>query len=300
MTFNSIYIIGATASGKSELAIKLSEKLNGVIINADSMQVYSGANVITACPSDDELNQAPHKLYNVIDPSNDFNVVDWVNMATTEAENCFNNNTTPILCGGTGFYVSNFVDGISPIPDVDKNIRNEVRKLSAAQLYESLKAEDEIMATRLKDADSQRMARALEIVRSTGKSLSHFQNMPKQKLQTSVKPLIVGLLPDREIVYNKINARFETMFDDGVDEVQKLLDSNLNEDSQLMRAIGIPELIKYIRGQWDKDTAIEKAQTASRQYAKRQMTFIRTQLNTDIQIESVDEIEKVVEAFKKQ
>ncbi len=300
MTFNSIYIIGTTASGKSKLAIQVAQSLNGVIINADSMQVYKGANVITASPSDIDKKSVLHKLYNVINPFDDFNVMDWAKIALAETEKAIKNHKLPILCGGTGFYTNSFINGISPIPDVDKNIRKEVRDLANEcrdKLYAELMKLDPKMAMQLQLNDIQRICRSLEIIKSTGKSLLHFQSLPRQKISGKLKPLIVGLLPDRETVYGNINQRFEQMFDVSVVEVEKLLERGLSLDSQLMHAIGIPEIVKYVRGDWDKKTAINKAQTATRQYAKRQMTFIRTQLNPNIVIKSEGEIEKVVNKF---
>lgn len=300
MKFNSIYIIGATASGKSKVAIQVAQKLNGVIINADSMQVYKGANVVTASPRDIDKKSTPHKLYNVIDPFDDFNVIDWAKIALAETQTAIKNHKLPILCGGTGFYTNSFINGISPIPDVDENIRNEVRTLAnncKEKLYAELMKLDPKMAKQLQPNDTQRICRSLEIIKSTGKSLLDFQSLPKQKISGDLKPLIVGLLIDRKIVYDNINRRFEEMFDASVIEVEKLLEKGLSLDSQLMRAIGIPEIVKYIRGDWDKKTAIEKAQTATRRYAKRQMTFIRTQLNPDIVIKSESEIDQVINKF---
>ena len=300
MKFNSIYIIGATASGKSKVAIQVAQKLNGVIINADSMQVYKGANVVTASPSDIDKKSTPHKLYNVIDPFDDFNVIDWAKIALAETQSAIKNDKLPILCGGTGFYTNSFINGISPIPDVDENIRNEVRNLAnncKGKLYAELMKLDPKMAMQLQPNDTQRICRSLEIIKSTGKSLLDFQSLPKQKISGDLKPLIVGLLLDRKIVYDNINRRFEEMFDASIIEVEKLLEKGLSLDSQLMRAIGISEIVKYIRGDWDKKTAIEKAQTATRRYAKRQMTFIRTQLNPDIVIKSESEIDQVINKF---
>ena len=299
MKNNSIYIVGATASGKSGLAIDLAKVLDGVIINSDSMQVYQGANVITASPTEAEKQLAPHKLYNQINPAEGLNVVDWCKLAVDEADKTLAQNKLPIFCGGTGLYVNGLLDGISPIPDVDENIRSSVRNLPNEKLYELLREEDSEMAEKLEVGDTQRICRALEVVRSTGKSLLHFQSMPKQKLQNHIKPLLVALLPERDLVYDKINTRFEKIFDDGVGEVEALLKLGLPDDNQLMRAIGIREIAQYINGEIDKQTAIENGKTATRQYAKRQMTYIRTQLKPDVIIESVDNIDLIVNNFNK-
>ena len=299
MKNNSIYIVGATASGKSGLAIDLAKALDGVIINADSMQVYMGANIITASPTVEEKKSVPHKLYNQINPADGLNVVDWCKLAISEFDDCTSQNKIPIFCGGTGLYVNGLLDGISPIPDVADEVRAGVRNIPNEELYKLLQAEDSEMAEKLEVGDTQRICRALEVVRSTGKSLLHFQSLPKQKLQNHIKPLLVALLPERDLVYDKINTRFEKIFNDGVGEVEALLKLGLPNDNQLMRAIGIREIVQYINGEIDRDTAIENGKTATRQYAKRQMTYIRTQLSPDLIIESPTDINLIVNQFKK-
>lgn len=278
--YNMFYIIGPTASGKSDLAMTLAERHNGVIINADSMQVYSGLQTITAAPDTAEKNRVPHMLYGYISPHTPFNVTTWRKHALEAVYTVLSQGKTPILCGGTGLYASAFIHGLSPIPDVDNDIRQAVRSMDVGAVWHALQSEDPRMARTLHAHDTNRIARALEVVRTTGQSLADFQNLPPIPIPDDIVPKLVAVLPSRDWVYNRINARYAHMFDNGaVGEVEALLNLDLPVDSQIMRAIGVPEIVHYIRGTYNHETAIAQGQMATRRYAKRQYTYIRHQLS---------------------
>ena len=291
--FNCLFILGPTASGKSSLALKLAKKHNGVIINADSMQVYAGVDTITAVPTMAERGDIEHRLYSFLDPWESFDVSTWRDMAVGEIESVLAEGKMPILCGGTGLYASAMIKGLAPVPDVKAEIRKEVRFLQEIlpdkELYDTLKDEDPVMASRLTVADPQRIVRALEVMRSTGKSLAHFQDLPNIKIPEHIKVGLIAITPDRQKVYDNINTRFDTMVENGgLSEVQSLVVEGIDDTYQIGRAIGVREFMEYENGIYDLERAITNAKTATRRYAKRQLTYISTQLDADFVVDGVD------------
>ena len=285
--FNILYIIGPTASGKSRFAVRVAQKYNGVVINADSMQVYQGGKIITAVPEPQAMQGITHMLYNCVPPTHRYDVTIWKTQALQAIYTVLKQGKTPILCGGTGLYASAMIYGLSPIPSVDTHVRSTVRNMKPQGLYTALQSEDPIMAQRLHPNDTQRLARALEVIRSTGNSLSLYQNIPPVQLPDGLRIKCIALLPERQTVYDCINTRYAKMFTTGaIAEVQHLLDLNLPPDSQILRAIGVPEIIKYIRGEWDKQTAITQGKTATRRYAKRQISYIAHKLSPHIVVQN--------------
>ena len=285
-THNTLYIIGPSASGKSDFAVRLAQHYNGVIINADSMQIYQGVRIVTAIPDTHTQQGIPHMLYGCVSPLKPFDVTQWRRRAVACIQQVLQMGKTPILCGGTGLYAAAIMHGLSPIPDINPTIRQTVRNMDAQMLYTALQTEDPIMAKRLHRGDTHRLARALEIVRSTGTSLAHYQNIPPILIPADIRIKMVALLPKRQTLYDRINHRFAHMFKNGaVDEVQQLLRMGVDDTAQILRAIGIAEIVAYIQGKYDKHTAITHGKTATRRYAKRQITYIRHQLNPHIIIE---------------
>lgn len=287
-------IAGPTASGKSDLAVGLAKALAqpAVVINADSAQVYSDLRVLSARPSEAEMQGVPHRLFGAWDGADACSAADWAAAARQEITAAHETGAIPILVGGTGLYVRTLLDGIAPIPDIDPAIRKEVRGLATADAHCALQSEDPERAAKLNPSDSQRIARALEVVRSTGRTLGAWQEYREGGIgsQTSLAPLV--LLPERETIYARCDARFEAMLDQGaVGEVEALLDRALSPDLPVMRAIGVPEIAGWLRGEWSREEAIARGQQATRNYAKRQFTWLRHQPPADwprVSPESVD------------
>ncbi|NNE48702.1 MAG: tRNA (adenosine(37)-N6)-dimethylallyltransferase MiaA [Altererythrobacter sp.] len=276
-------IAGPTASGKSAIALRLASArmaagLQTVIINADSMQVYRDIPVLAATPDADEQSQCPHKLYGAWDGAEACSAADWAARAKQEIAAAHSAGALPVLVGGTGMYIKVLLEGIAPIPEIDPEIRSQVRAMDTAQAYAALKSEDAERAAVLESADSQRIARALEVVRSTGKPLSHWQARKIGGIESEIElhPLI--LLPDRDWLYDRCDQRFVQMLDNGaIVEVEALLSRNLAPDLPVMRAIGVPEVAELVKGDLSRTEAIAAGQQSTRNYAKRQYTWFRRQ-----------------------
>lgn len=276
-------IAGPTASGKSDLAVRLALELqeagkSAVVLNADSAQVYADLAVLSARPSEDEMHGVPHRLFGSWDGALPCSAADWAGAAKQEIAAAHAEGAIPILVGGTGLYIRTLLDGIAPIPDIDPSIRDEVRALPVEQSYAALQAEDPQRAERLAPGDTQRIARALEVVQSTGKPLSHWQAQLEGGIASDVTLVPLILLPDRDALYERCNRRLEIMLERGaIEEVELLLARNLAPDLPVMRAIGVPEIAALLRGEITREEAIASAQQATRNYAKRQYTWLRHQ-----------------------
>ena len=280
---NTILIAGPTASGKSRLALELACSLNGIIINADSMQVYRELRVLTARPDVREEALAPHRLYGIIAASAPFSVGRWLDMVVAEIAAARGAGQVPILVGGTGLYFQALTEGIAKIPDIPNNARRRARnlldKLGAAGVHTALKVRDPKMAERLKPTDSQRLVRALEVIEGTGISLAEWQGQP------ATTPILPGpwygfvLNWPRSELYSRCDRRLEQMLDHGaLDEVKALAALDLDPALPAMKALGVPGLIKLIRGEMDRASALATAQLDTRRYAKRQMTWFRNKM----------------------
>lgn len=281
-----ILIAGPTASGKSALGLLLAERLRGIVINADSMQVYRELSILTARPSAPDEARAPHALYGVLSANQPGSAAGWVDLARNAIGDAFSAGRTPILVGGTGLYFRALLEGLAPVPDIPPEIRTEVRSLQgergSAGLYSALKDEDPAMAERLSPGDSQRLSRALETARATGRSLADWQKAePEGGLAVELGPERIRrvlLVPDRAELYARLDARFLDMMKAGaLAEAKALSDLGLDEALPAMKAVGVRELIAHSKGETTLDEAIALAQTATRQYAKRQMTWFRNQ-----------------------
>ena len=276
-------IAGPTASGKSDLAVELALALRAhgseaVVINADSAQVYRDLKVLSARPSEDEMHGVPHRLFGAWDGAEPCSAAGWAARAKREIEDAQIAETVPILVGGTGLYLRTLLDGIAPVPPIDPAVREEVRALPTRGAYAALQAEDPERAAVLAPADSSRIARALEVVRSTGKPLAYWQRRREGGIRDAVALHPLVLLPPREELYRRCDARFVQMMEQGaVEEVEALLARDLPPDLPVMRAIGVPEIAGYLRGDWSREEAVASGQQATRNYAKRQYTWFRHQ-----------------------
>ena len=280
-------IAGPTASGKSDLAVDLALELaargsRGVVINADSAQVYRDLRVLSARPSEAEMRGVEHRLFGAWDGGDPCSAADWSAAAKREIENVQLAGSVPILVGGTGLYIRTLLDGIAPVPPIDPEVREAVRALPTPEAWTALQAEDPERAAALNPADTTRIARALEVVRSTGKPLAHWQTERVGGIGGAIELFPLILLPEREALYRRCDERFARMFENGaVEEVEALLARSLPALSPVMRAIGVPELTGFLRGEWSRDEALSRGRQATRQYAKRQYTWFRNQSPSD-------------------
>ena len=275
-------IAGPTASGKSALALALAEKTGGVIINADSAQVYRDLEVLSAAPTAEERKRVEHRLYCVLDGPQPCSAAGWAAMAKEEIARAHARRQLPILAGGTGLYLRTLLDGIAPVPPIAPEVRRQVRAATLEENRARLQDRDPEAAARLKPADSARIARALEVALSTGRTIAEWQQRREGGIagEVALRPLI--LLPPRDWLYARCDQRFLRMMESGaVEEVQALLARGLDPSLPVMRAIGVPEIAACFRGEIGRDQAIAAGQQATRRYAKRQYTWFAHQPPSD-------------------
>jgi tRNA dimethylallyltransferase len=271
-------IAGPTASGKSALALALAESVGGVVVNADSAQVYRDLRLITARPQPGEEARAPHRLYGYVDGSEPCSAAAWAAAAKGEIAAAHDSGRLPILTGGTGLYIRTLLEGIAPVPAIAPEVREAARSLPVAEAHAALGREDPEAAARLGPADAARIARALEVVRSTGRTLAEWQRERAGGIggEVDLHPLI--LLPPREWLYARCDARFEAMLsEEGMDEVRALLARGLSPALPAMRAIGVREIAGFLSGELTREQAVAAGRTTTRQYAKRQYTWFSRQ-----------------------
>jgi tRNA dimethylallyltransferase len=271
-------IAGPTASGKSALALALAERTGGVVINADSAQVYRNLRVLSARPAPEEEARAPHRLYGYRDGAAACSAADWAADARREIEAAHAAARLPILVGGTGLYLRTLLDGIAPVPEIDPDVRAAVRAMAVSEGFSILQREDPAAAARLGPSDTSRVQRALEVVRSTGRPLAAWQEQRTGGIAGAValRPLI--LLPPRAWLYERCDLRFGKMLcEEGVEEVRSLMARNLDASLPVMRAIGVREIAALLRGDAGPEETLAAGRTATRRYAKRQYTWFSHQ-----------------------
>ncbi|WP_010217547.1 tRNA (adenosine(37)-N6)-dimethylallyltransferase MiaA [Sphingomonas sp. PAMC 26621] len=272
-------IAGPTASGKSALAIAVAEAHDGIVINADSAQVYRDLRILTARPSPADEARVPHRLFGHIDGAETCSAARWADAARAEVATAHAAGKLPVLVGGTGLYLRTLLDGIAPVPEIDPAIRAAVRAMPVAEAHAALAHADPAAAARLAAADTTRVARALEVVRSTGRPLAAWQAERSGGIAAKVAQSAVVLLPERDWLFERCDARAAAMFDDGaVEEVRILLQRNdIPDDAPIRRAIGVPALAAFVAGTSSREQTLEALRLATRQYAKRQYTWFRNQ-----------------------
>lgn len=271
-------IAGPTASGKSALALRLAESTGGAVINADSAQIYEDLPILSAAPGAEDRARAEHCLYGIMDGAVPCSAADWAELAKAEIARIQEQERLPILVGGTGLYLRTLLDGIAPVPAIDPDIRANVRGASVAENLAALAILDPVAAATLNPGDTTRIARALEVIRSTGKTLSEWQESLEGGIGELVDLQALALLPPRHWLYERCDERFANMVDLGaLDEVRRLVACHLDPDLPVMRAIGVPELSSHLRGELDLAEAIAAGQQATRRYAKRQYTWFAHQ-----------------------
>jgi tRNA dimethylallyltransferase len=277
-------VAGPTASGKSALALALAEKFHGAIINADSAQVYRDLRIVTARPSPEEEARAPHRLFGHVDAADtDYSAARWAAEARVEIDRAVAAGNLPILVGGTGLYLRTLIDGIAPVPEIDPAIRAEVRAMNLSDAYAALTAVDRAEAARLNPADTSRICRALEVIRSTGRPIADWRRERVGGIGERIGLVATILLPPRDWLNERIDRRFAAMVDAGaMAEVATLIArEDVPLDAPIRRAIGMSELAAAALSEISLDDAIARASLATRQYAKRQYTWFRNQPPAD-------------------
>ena len=277
-----ILIAGPTASGKSALAIDRARALGGLVVNADSMQVYEGLPILTAQPSAEETAGVPHRLFGHRDPAAPYSTGAWLR-EVAELRAAEGAGRPLVFCGGTGLYFKALTEGLQAMPEVPDAVRTRLRyRLSeegASRLHRELRARDPETAMRVMPGDGQRIVRALEVLEASGKPISWWQGQAATPLVTSGEIVERILLdPDRNDLHRRIGTRFDAMVARGaVEEARAFLARRIPADRPAMKAIGLREIGSHLAGETSLDEAADRAKAASRQYAKRQSTWFRNQ-----------------------
>ncbi|RWE56563.1 tRNA (adenosine(37)-N6)-dimethylallyltransferase MiaA [Mesorhizobium sp.] len=297
---NAILIAGPTASGKSALVLDIAEHDGGVIVNTDSMQVYSVLDVLTARPTAAELVRVPHFLYGHVHPSTAYSTGAWLRDVMKLIDNGAFLERPVIFVGGTGLYFRALAEGISEMPDIPQSIRDrwryELQEQGAAKLHRILLREDSATGMMLKPTDGQRIVRALEVLDASGRSILEWQAARGRPLIDRASTRFFVVEPDRAELVERIEARFDRMLEKGaLDEVRRLTDLGLDPDLPAMKAIGVRELQAAMAGELSFPEAIERAKIATRQYAKRQTTWFRHQLGPEwMRLRPGDRVESTI------
>lgn len=286
MTDRAILIAGPTASGKSALAIEVAERLEplggATIINADSMQVYRELRILTARPSPGDEARVPHRLYGVIAAAEACSAMSWRSLALAELRVAWDAGRVPLVVGGTGLYFRALIEGLAPVPEIPPEVRQAARarhaQLGGEAFRENLRRRDPEMGARLDPGDRQRLVRAWEVVEATGVSLSEWQAQAPEGEPFPAERLAIKLEVPRQPLYARIDRRFAAMVDEGaLEEAAALGALGLDPSLPAMKAVGVPELLRHVRGEATQAEAVQEGQRASRRLAKRQVTWLRHQ-----------------------
>ena len=276
----AILIAGPTAGGKSGLAVRLAERYGGVVINADSMQVYRELRILTARPNPEEEARVPHALYGFVPGRECYSAGRFAADAARALDEARGKGLRPIVVGGTGLYFKTLIEGLSPMPEIEEPVRARWREAAAragtGEMHRILCGRDPQMAGRLAPGDTQRIVRALEVIDQTGVSLATWQRVPREPVLSEAETIRIVVAPERADLVSRIDARFDRMVKEGaVDEVKGLAALKLDPSLPIMSALGVRPLLRHIAGGIDIAEATQLAKAETRQYAKRQATWAR-------------------------
>lgn len=284
-----VVISGLTASGKSALAIEIAKNINGVILNADSMQIYKGLPILSAQPNVKDLSLIEHRLYNYLEPYESNSVFKWLQLIKTNIDDVLLNEKIPVIVGGTGMYISRFINGIKYLPDTNLELRNELNKLYENigwdRFYNMVEEIDKESLNNIKKNDKHKLIRIYEIYKTSGKTLSYFEKLENEKLFERDKILHINIIPNKEDVYKSCNKRFQIMLDDlnVINEVKTFINNNdniFNSNSSILHTVGLLEIRDFINKKIDYDKMFESATKNTRNYAKRQFTWFKNQFKS--------------------
>lgn len=278
-----VLIAGPTASGKSAAALAMARAHDGVIINADSMQVYAELSILTARPGPDDLAAAEHRLYGCISASQPFSAALWAERAVAEISDAHARGKLAIIAGGTGLYFHVLMHGLSPVPPVPEDVRAAARRLraelGAERFFALLEAADAEAASRLNPNDTQRVVRAYEVAKGTGRKLSEWQKVKGTPMIDMARALSVVIEPERAWLNQRIEARFDAMLEAGaLDEVRAFAALSPKPEWPALRALGVRPLLEHLEGRLSVEEAVARAKAETRAYAKRQLTWFRHQM----------------------
>ncbi len=284
-----VVVAGPTASGKSALAVDIARAFDGEVINADSCQIYQGAPILSACPDAESKKAVPHHLYEIYPPEKNGNVVDWLDLAIAQIQDCRLRRKLPVVVGGTGLYINNLIYGTTPIPAVSDGVREAVARRLAeegpAAMHEALRAFDEKSAERIPPQDICRIRRAFEVYLETKKPLSEWHKLPMVQKLDRARFFVVKIMPPKEELDLRCDERFDKMVEAGAFmEARQMLAKNLDSGCPAMQIIGIKELAAAEKGKLSLEDAVTAAKLRSRQYAKRQKTWFSRQLQADFEL----------------
>ncbi len=284
-----VIVAGPTASGKSALALDLAGAFGGTVINADALQIYRDLRLLSARPSPDAEARVPHRLFGILDAAERGSAANWRALAVDEVAAAAQTGALPILVGGTGLYLRAFAEGLAPVPDIPEAKRQEAaalyKRLGGIGFRALLAERDGEAAARLAPGDRHRLQRAWEVVAATGEPLAAWQQ--RHKSRAAYRICTILLMPPRERLYAACDARFAAMIAaGGLAEASALAARNLPPDLPAMKAVGIPELLRHLRGQISLPEAVTAAQRATRHYAKRQTTWFRHQITPHVVLEA--------------
>lgn len=279
-----VFITGPTGTGKSALAAGVARTLGGVVVNADSLQVYRGLEILTACPSSQERRQVPHRLYAFRSPDHPFSVAEWLTSAQREVQRAAETDQTVVFVGGTGLYFRALERGLAPVPAIPAELRRTLRRRideeGVKALYADLKKNDPVMARALQPNDRQRILRALEVVLATGVSLHQWQKQTGKGLPSETTRLKICLTMPRPKLEARLRARLLDMIAKGVlSEIETLRQSGLQGDVPVLKALGLRPFLRHLQGELSLEEALALAVVESRRYAKRQVTWFRNQFS---------------------
>jgi tRNA dimethylallyltransferase len=281
-----LVVAGPTASGKSALAVDVAESFGGVVINGDSLQVYCELSILSAAPTAAERARVPHRLFGVLSAAEGCSAGHWLALARQEITTAWAAGHLPVVVGGTGMYLKALMGGLVELPLISPAIRKEARALHARLGGEAFRTElarlDPEAAARLPAGDVQRLTRAYEVAKGTGRTLADWQRQDARGPGIAARFAVVLLLPPREVLYAACDARFRWMVEAGaLEEVKALLALDLSPGLTAMKAVGVRELARHLAGDWTREEAIEAAQRATRNYVKRQITWLRHQVSLE-------------------
>lgn len=275
-----IVVAGPTASGKTGLAIHIAKKIDGEIVNADSMQIYKYMDIGTAKPTNEEMAQAVHHLIDFVEPDAEFSVADYTDLAHEKIADIYSRGKIAVVCGGTGLYINSLIDDVTfGEMDTDYALREELREIAekhgANVLLDMLAEFDEESAKKIHPNNLKRLIRAIEFYKVTGVPISKHQQMTKQ-VESRYNPLMMIIDHDREVLYDRINQRVDIMLKEGlVDEVKSLMEKGYKRDMNSMKGIGYKEVMDYLEGNASYEEMVEILKQSTRHYAKRQLTWFR-------------------------
>jgi len=286
----ALIICGPTASGKTDFAHRIALDNDGEIVNADSMQLYKQLAIITDSPSPKRKNELPYHLYNFRDIDKEFSAAKYVKCASKTIRQITQRGNLPVIVGGSGMYINMLINGYSTIPEIEDTIRTEARnlhqKIGSEKFFKKLEKLDPKIVTILNAGDTQRVIRAYEVIKQTGESILNFQAKNNTKPLPDFDFQIFFLLPERKFLYDTCNTRLIKLFNGGaIEEVEAVYKHYGDLKTSAMNALGVYEIISYIKGDITREKAIELANTRTRQYAKRQINWFHNQLSKKQTIE---------------